>query len=65
MSANKAFKQWMKQRFNDTTFKPFEHDSDCYYVDKESNVPLDEQNCDCYDKAVFRAGYFAAKGVTS
>ena len=63
MSANKAFNQWNKKRSALT----IDHEENCYYsmYGKNSNVPIDECNCDCYDKAIFKAGYFAAKGINN
>ena len=56
MSANKAFDQWVKQRHD----VPMDHEKGCYYEMRA--IPINECTCDCYDKAVFRAGYLAAKG---
>lgn len=57
MSAPKAFKQWRLER------KAIEHEPDCPY--SAEPWPLSECPCDCYDKAIFTAGYMAAKGIST
>lgn len=64
MSANKAFKEWYKKLNNGQIEYP-EHDDDCPYGKGVSGCPMNECPCDCYDKAIFKAGYRAAKGVAT
>lgn len=64
MRVNKAFDQFMKDRCADGD-NITEHETNCTYNTKwgrDPTVPLNECNCDCYDKAIFRAGYLAGRG---
>lgn len=55
MSATKAFDQWKKN------FNVCRHEDGC--VNKNlAYTPINECSCDCYEKAIFFAGYNAAKG---
>lgn len=65
MSANKAFKQWMKKRCNIGEFDEFSHQDECPNDRYFPNVPLNESPCNCYELAIFRAGYNAAKGIAN
>lgn len=56
MSANKAFYKWH------TNYDLYiKHQSGCSY--ESWGAPINECRCDCYELAIFRAGYFAAKGI--
>lgn len=60
MTAPKAFEQWKK---GDRKYTLRIHDDGCVYYN--SRIPIDQCGCDCYEKAIFSAGYRAAKGETS
>lgn len=57
MSAPKAFQQWKKQlqHLNIT------HEHGC--PESGKGFPLSECSCDCYEKAIFTAGYKAKAGI--
>lgn len=61
MSANKAYKQFKKQRDCGKVF--VEHYDDCTAPGR-AMVPINECSCDCYEKRLFVAGYSAAHGIT-
>jgi hypothetical protein len=56
MSADKAFAQYQKKGPHLIPHRP-----DCHC--KGWQVPINECTCDCYEHAIFKAGYQAAKGI--
>lgn len=57
MSANPAFKRWIKKGRSGV----IEHRETCHYRVNASTVPIDECHCDCKAHYTFAAGYNAAK----
>ena len=59
MTCRKAYEQIKKKR----GLLEAEHQEGCPSERYFPNTPIDVANCDCYEYAVFKEGYFAARGV--
>ena len=61
MTSNEAYYNWANSKF--MLFDDMHHDDDCEWFDEPQKTPINEYDCCCYEKAIFKAGFAAADKV--